>query len=327
MKEYYSFKIPEPCHEDWNQMTPSAKGRFCSSCEKTVVDFTNMTSSKIGNYLKENIHKGVCGHTYKSQLDRVVLHIPASTLHDLRFSNRFFALALLIVMGTTLFSCANDNGNRQKIDAVQVIERDSVLYDSSITEVMTTRKFIRDSTSNKSLEKKECDIRLLKTKDSIDHEVPITGGFTTQPPAPPVVIPVITGEVVAVEGLMVLDDSNSNEVPYELAYSPPEFPNTPANMNREEGKKYFSDQIQQHIKTHFNFKVLESSIMGMHKISAQFKIDTAGQVTDVKTKANYQVLENEARRVLKTLPSLKSGRNGDGEKVTTIYALPIIFEN
>ena len=32
--------IPNPCHQDWDKMTPNTKGRFCQSCSKTVIDFT-----------------------------------------------------------------------------------------------------------------------------------------------------------------------------------------------------------------------------------------------------------------------------------------------
>jgi hypothetical protein len=40
MAKKFQLQIPEPCHEDWNKMTPVHKGRFCDSCEKAVVDFT-----------------------------------------------------------------------------------------------------------------------------------------------------------------------------------------------------------------------------------------------------------------------------------------------
>ena len=42
--------IKNPCHEDWDKMNPTEKGRFCKSCETEVVDFTKMTKSEIKDY-------------------------------------------------------------------------------------------------------------------------------------------------------------------------------------------------------------------------------------------------------------------------------------
>ncbi|AGC76901.1 TonB-like protein [Nonlabens dokdonensis] len=313
MKEYYSFKIPEPCNEDWNQMTPSAKGRFCSSCEKTVIDFTKMSSFEISNYLKENMHNGVCGRIYKSQLDRVVVQIPAKMLLEPRLAHRFFALALLIVMGTTLFSCVNDSGNKQKIDAVEVIELEDA--DSLMLGVVPPPKAIIDSTEV------ECGQNL--QPDSSDEVIPITGGFDAAPP--PAIETETTGDIT-IEGAFSIDHHVFDESPYTIA-QPPEFPNTPSGMNNAERRKYFSDLIQQHIKTHFNEKVLDTTILGRHRILTQFKIDVTGKVTDVKVKSKYEVLEKEARRVLKLLPLFKPSKNNKGENVAVTYALPIILEN
>ena len=30
----YKLKIPNPCDEKWNEMTPTEKGVFCSKCNK-----------------------------------------------------------------------------------------------------------------------------------------------------------------------------------------------------------------------------------------------------------------------------------------------------
>ena len=47
----HKLKIEKPCHEDWNKMAPNQLGRHCQLCEKTVVDFTKMSSEEIKEYL------------------------------------------------------------------------------------------------------------------------------------------------------------------------------------------------------------------------------------------------------------------------------------
>lgn len=60
----YKLTIPKPCNENWNKMTPDEKGRFCSSCSKTVVDFTKKSTKEIQDYLIEKNGQRVCGHFY-----------------------------------------------------------------------------------------------------------------------------------------------------------------------------------------------------------------------------------------------------------------------
>ena len=42
--------IPEPCHENWQEMTPTQQGRFCKACAKEVIDFSMMTDTEVLNY-------------------------------------------------------------------------------------------------------------------------------------------------------------------------------------------------------------------------------------------------------------------------------------
>lgn len=62
--------LPEPCHEDWNKMDSQEKGRFCGSCQKLVIDFSQMSDTEIINYFKEYKGQNTCGHFKKSQVDR-----------------------------------------------------------------------------------------------------------------------------------------------------------------------------------------------------------------------------------------------------------------
>ncbi len=64
--------IPQPCHEDWAQMTPDERGRFCSHCQKSVVDFTTWTDSQIHQYITAYAGERICGRVHITQTDRLL---------------------------------------------------------------------------------------------------------------------------------------------------------------------------------------------------------------------------------------------------------------
>ncbi len=62
--------IDEPCHEKWKNMTATEKGRFCASCQKEVVDFTNMSDTAMFEFFKDRQAGSVCGRFMNDQLKR-----------------------------------------------------------------------------------------------------------------------------------------------------------------------------------------------------------------------------------------------------------------
>ena len=122
MERKYKITIPEPCQEDWDKMTPNDQGRFCISCAKTVVDFTAMFPEEVRHFFIQNQNQNICGRMRKSQLDSITIQIPNRALYIQTQYHKIFLLAMFIVMGTTLFSCTDKNGNKQKIDAVEVVK-------------------------------------------------------------------------------------------------------------------------------------------------------------------------------------------------------------
>lgn len=92
-----NYKIEEPCHADWNQMKPEAQGRFCSSCSKTVVDFSTMSDFSIVNYLENNKHQSVCGRFAEDQLAKTYLW---TRPHQPAFSFDLKAVALGLALST-----------------------------------------------------------------------------------------------------------------------------------------------------------------------------------------------------------------------------------
>ena len=63
---------------------------------------------------------------------------------------------------------------------------------------------------------------------------------------------------------------------------------------------------------------------GLQKIIVIFKIDTEGNIIDVRAKGPHPKLEQEAIRVIKKLPKMDPGKI-KGKAVTVPYTLPIKF--
>lgn len=90
MAKKFELQIPTPCHEDWDKMTPSDKGRFCDSCQKTVHDFTGMSNAQLIAFFKKPSSGSVCGRFYGDQLNRD-FEIPRKRIPWLKY---FFQIAI-----------------------------------------------------------------------------------------------------------------------------------------------------------------------------------------------------------------------------------------
>lgn len=145
MERKHKITIPEPCGKDWNKMIPNKEGRFCLNCSKTVVDFTSMLPEEIQHFFVQNQNNKICGRFKDSQLDTISIQIPSRILYTQTSYHKMFLLALFAVMGTTLFSCQNKDGNKQRIDTVKVVA------DTSTTEPIVVGKTKIDKNNSNRL--------------------------------------------------------------------------------------------------------------------------------------------------------------------------------
>ncbi len=86
--------IPNPCSEDWSKMGPTEKGRFCSHCQKSVIDFTKFSDKAIFEYITQYKRKHICGRFYDTQLNRPI-NIPPQP--NSRLYRYFIGLGLTLV--------------------------------------------------------------------------------------------------------------------------------------------------------------------------------------------------------------------------------------
>lgn len=97
MSEKLYLSIADPCHEDWNKMTPVEQGRFCSSCQKNVVDFTTQSDEEIISFFN-NYNGTACGRFTDDQLDRPIQKI------ELKPASSFLKYAAGLLLPAFLFA-------------------------------------------------------------------------------------------------------------------------------------------------------------------------------------------------------------------------------
>jgi hypothetical protein len=67
MKPSITLSIEKPCSENWNSFTATTRGGFCGSCQKEVIDFTQMSDDEVMRYFEQR-HGHVCGRFSVHQL-------------------------------------------------------------------------------------------------------------------------------------------------------------------------------------------------------------------------------------------------------------------
>ena len=97
MNEKFYISIPEPCHEDWNKMSPAEQGRFCGSCKKNVIDFTAKSEEDIISFF-HNYDGSSCGRFTNEQLNRPI------QLIELKPASRFIRYAASLLLPAAFFA-------------------------------------------------------------------------------------------------------------------------------------------------------------------------------------------------------------------------------
>lgn len=312
MKKYYSISIPKPCHEDWNAMSQSEKGKFCSSCSKTVIDFSKMETSSIQDFIHQNKNNNICGHFKQTQLDSINLQIPSQVLTQYNSFHKIFLLALLIVMGTSVMNCTNKKGNSQKIDSVEVVDTLKNNKTLNILEDIPIAEEIDSITKlTSSLNKKQGE--LINEIEEIDGEIEIMTVGDIDINEPPI-IPEPTGIIIYEEDIVV---------GMLVAEYPPEFLDTPTDLSKKEKRDYLSKEVSKIISENFNTNVC-IDLKGKQRVHVQFQIDSLGVIQNIKARAPHPLLEKEAIRTIELLPDFIPAKQ-NGKPIQVVYTLPIIF--
>jgi len=284
MKSNFKIIIPKPCNEDWDKMTQDATGRFCLACNKSVIDFTNKLPEEIQHFFLKNQDREICGRFKNSQLDAVKIQIPSRVLFSQTQYHKIFLLALFVVMGTSLFSCSTVNGDKQKIEKVEVVdEQKSCSYDIEGIEQLKTENEGKED---------------LNEKNSINS---IPNDYTDHLMGP--IFPRVDSEMFSLP-------KNKNKKKFFLSI--PEIKHENSNNiknNNLEAEPYFPGGITAFYAFFAKeFKVPENTKLNQTIINVQIKKN--GSVTYVRSFTDIdEIIEDEIIRVLKLSPKWQPGKS------------------
>jgi predicted RecA/RadA family phage recombinase len=132
MKKEIYVHIPEPCHENWEKMTPVQQGRFCESCCKQVVDFSQMSDKQILGVLSKTTNK-TCGRFSADQLERPIVQQAPTPIPWKFFLSAFIPAFLLTNPGKVKAQVkgkmvANTETVSIRIGGVASITRDQQIF-------------------------------------------------------------------------------------------------------------------------------------------------------------------------------------------------------
>lgn len=150
-------KIPIPCNEDWDKMTPKENGKHCDSCNKLVVDFTTMPTQDVLLYFVKNKAQKTCGHFYQEQIGTKYNSFHYYLLNayckadKLKLKSLRLATMALISFVLIITGCNTHSNNKEQITG------DSVRVERNDTNLMTGKVAIEEDTTN--LKKKSCNKR------------------------------------------------------------------------------------------------------------------------------------------------------------------------
>jgi hypothetical protein len=121
-------EIPEPCNEDWNDMTPLDKGAFCNKCSKKLYDFSSMSDDEIIKVISRD--KNACGRYRRDQLNRVLTNDAPKSI--LSISKYLFTLPAILFAIDSFSQLTPEIASTNNLEQLSTIDSDSVIVISGL---------------------------------------------------------------------------------------------------------------------------------------------------------------------------------------------------
>lgn len=122
-KQALYLSLPTPCDQSWNDMRPVLGGRHCSSCSKTIIDFSLLTDAEI--FAAIHSSKGaICGRFSDDQLNRSIA-MPVPPRHS-------FVPAMIMTAGLAVGIATASYAETRGLEQIEMNVVPTPLADTSI---------------------------------------------------------------------------------------------------------------------------------------------------------------------------------------------------
>lgn len=139
MKHQLNISIPNPCSANWDAMQTNSIGKHCSSCNKTVVDFTTMNESEIKDYFVNHTNDKTCGRWKNYQIytpsktEKLLLNFKDYVSLNVKFNPIKISLLTLVTALLSFSSCIM--GAVSKPDKEDFTTGDSITMSTEIDSI------------------------------------------------------------------------------------------------------------------------------------------------------------------------------------------------
>jgi protein TonB len=200
----------------------------------------------------------------------------------------------------------------------------------------------------KTYDNQDQRLDIIQMDQELEEDIPITNVIAPPPPpvqpAAPEIITIVEDneeveetviestesnqnekiqDVIEIDDVFVEDIEEDIEVPFAIVESVPVYPGCTGNRNQL--KKCFNDMVLKHVKKTFKYPIRAQEMEIQGKVFVMFIVDTDGNISHIRTRGPDIALEEEAKRIISSLPKMKAGRQRD-KPVNVPYAIPISFK-
>ena len=223
-------------------------------------------------------------------------------------SGLFFAIGFAAISGFTLWGFEAKMQNKDNLSYQYAVNNKAVIEEEPVAIELPTPEMPQQAPPPPVLTQ---EIEVVESDKPVE-EVLIGSTDPSDPTPPKLDIPVVE------------DENPEIVVPFAVIEDKPLFQEC-KNVPRNEQMSCFKEHLDKHVKNNFRYPqaALDMGIEG--RVNVSFRINTDGTISILGVRGTDRILEDEAKRIISSIPKLIPGKQRDKPTAVT-FAYPINFK-